>query len=343
MFSDQVYALLDQSAIQSLFHTGPKLKYFLLVIGKVWDELLTGITNDWCRVRTPAQSHRYVPYQLTKLSCAMRSLIKLLSFLGLVVISLWLILARPFVWFSDCCAAKSLADPVALERYTRKISTEFAPRDWKHVVNLNRLSDFISNEFRRTNSDVYFQEFSIQGSTYRNIISEYGSSEKGAPTIVVGAHYDAFGESEGADDNASGVAGLLELGRMLSSQSPSVRVILVAYSLEEPPFFRSAQMGSAVHAASLVASKENVRLMISLEMIGYFSDLSGSQSYPSSILNLFYPSRGNFIAAIGPLSFSSATINFKRAFSSSVSLPIKSMNAPAAIPGIDFSDHLNYW
>lgn len=280
---------------------------------------------------------------MSKLYRVIRILIKTLSFLGLLVILLWLILARPFVFFSECCASKFKADPLALEEFTRKISTEFSPRDWRHVDNLNKLSDFISTEFRRTNSNVYFQEYLVNGETYRNVISEYGSLEKGAPTIVVGAHYDAFRELDGADDNASGVAGLLELGRMLSLQSPSVKVVLVAYSLEEPPFFRSEQMGSAVHAESLVNSKENVRLMISLEMIGYFSDLPGTQSYPSSILNLFYPSEGNFIAVIGPLSLSAATINFKKAFLNSVSLPVKSMNAPSMIPGIDFSDHLNYW
>ena len=161
-------------------------------------------------------SRQELMLSMSKLYRIMRILIKPLSFLGLVVILLWMNLVRPFVWFSDCCTAKFKADPAILEGFTRKISTEFSPRDWKHVDNLNKLSDFISNEFRRTNSNVSFQEYLVHGVTYRNVISEYGSLEKGAPTIVVGAHYDAFGELAGADDNASGVAGLLELGRMLS-------------------------------------------------------------------------------------------------------------------------------
>lgn len=272
----------------------------------------------------------------------MRFVVRIVSILGLVLIVIWLALARPFVLYSDCCSAKVRADPAALERHTRKISAEFSPRDWKHVENLDRIANYISAEFSRTNSNVHFQEFVVGGSTYRNVISEYGSTDK-VSTIVVGAHYDAFEEQEGADDNASGVAGLLELGRLLSLQNQSNRIILVAYSLEEPPFFRSAQMGSAIHAASLVESKENVRLMISLEMIGYFSDLPGSQRYPSPLLNLFYPSIGNFITLVGPLSLSSATIDIKKDFLNSVPLPVKSINAPAIIPGIDFSDHLNYW
>ena len=84
-------------------------------------------------------------------------------------------------------------------------------------------------------------------------------------------------------------------------------------------------------------------MMISLEMIGYFTDLPGSQSYPSNLLNLIYPSKGNFLAIVGPFSFSSSTLRLKKAFLNSVPLPVRSINAPAFIPGIDYSDHLNYW
>lgn len=262
--------------------------------------------------------------------------------IGVAGVLIWLALARPFVFVTGEPHASVRASPHALERDTKRISLEFFPRNWRNVDNLNRLAAFLEAEFKVTNSRVSLQTYPINGVGYHNVISEYGSpSEVG--TVVIGAHYDAYGELPGADDNASGVAGLLELGRMLSRNPPPFKVLLVAYTLEEPPFFPSDNMGSAVHAASLVKSGENVRLMISLEMIGYFSDAPKSQSYPIPLLDLFYPSRGNFVAIVGGFSFSRATIDLKRAFLNSVTLPAVSINAPAIIPGIDFSDHRNYW
>ncbi len=117
-------------------------------------------------------------------------------------------------------------------------------------------------------------------------------------------HYDSASSYEndqltytpGADDNASGVAGLLELARLLHQQVPKTGVQLVAYASEEPPFFRSDEMGSAVHAASL---ERPVKLMIALEMIGYYDSAPGSQNYPYPAMSWLYPDRGDFIAVVG--------------------------------------------
>ncbi len=166
--------------------------------------------------------------------------------------------------------------------------------------------------------------------------------------IIIGAHYDSATSYEndqliytpGADDNASGVAGLLELARLLQQQAPKTGVQLVAYASEEPPFFRSDEMGSAVHAASL---ERPVKLMIALEMIGYYDSASGSQDYPYSVMSWLYPDRGDFIAVVGRMQDISAVRQVKSALLSATELPVYSINAPGFIPGIDFSDHLNYW
>lgn len=126
---------------------------------------------------------------------------------------------------------------------------------------------------------------------YKNIVADYGAD---GSLIIIGAHYDSATSYEndqliytpGADDNASGVAGLLELARLLQQQAPKTGVQLVAYASEEPPFFRSDEMGSAVHAASL---ERPVKLMIALEMIGYYDSASGSQDYPYSVMSGFIP------------------------------------------------------
>jgi Zn-dependent M28 family amino/carboxypeptidase len=159
---------------------------------------------------------------------------------------------------------------------------------------------------------------------------------------VIGAHYDTAGPLPGADDNASGVAELLELARLLGNAQLPIRVELAAYTLEEPPFLRSEQMGSAIHAKALKREGAAVRVMISLEMIGYFSDAPDSQQYPISALSLFYPTEGNFISVIGNMGAGMLIRKIKKAMAETTSIPVYSINAPRLIPGVDFSGHLSY-
>ncbi|MBI4061055.1 MAG: M28 family peptidase, partial [Elusimicrobia bacterium] len=144
------------------------------------------------------------------------------------------------------------------------------------------------------------------------------------------------------DDNASGAAGLLELARLLGKDAPAAPTELVAYSTEEPPYFATADMGSARHARALKARGAVIRAMISLEMIGTFSDEPGSQAYPSPLLALYYPSRADFIAVVGDLRNAGLARRVKKAMRAG-GLPVYSINAPAFIPGIDYSDHASYW
>jgi Zn-dependent M28 family amino/carboxypeptidase len=160
---------------------------------------------------------------------------------------------------------------------------------------------------------------------------------------VVGAHYDAYGGLPGADDNASGVAGAIELARLLGASPPPIRVDVVAFTLEEPPAFGSPGMGSAVHAASLRRAGVRLRAMVCLEMIGYYSNRSGSQTFPMPILRLFYPGRGNFIAIVGRPSEVRLVRILKGAMRSASTQPVRSINGPRSLLGADLSDHASYW
>ena len=122
------------------------------------------------------------------------------------------------------------------------------------------------------------QAYPALRATYRNVLARFGPDTP--ERIVLGAHYDAAGDDPGADDDASGVAGLIEIARMLAASPPPIRVELAAYTLEEPPGFATEAMGSVVHARSLKEADVRVRLMMSLEMIGTFSDAPGSQAGP---------------------------------------------------------------
>ena len=243
-------------------------------------------------------------------------------------------------------AAKAGTAPLAvdartLEAHVRMLSETLVPRNEARRENLDRVAAYIGAELGRAGGRVEEQPFEVDKRTYRNVIAAFGPPA--GEIVVVGAHYDAFGLFPGADDNASGVAGLIELGRLLGRTPPPRPVHLVAYTLEEPPYFRTESMGSAVHAAALQRGNARVRAMLSLEMIGYFSDASGSQEYPLRVLHAFYPDRGDFIAVVGRFGEGGLVRSVKRAMSGATTLPVRSITAPAALAGVDFSDHLNYW
>jgi Zn-dependent M28 family amino/carboxypeptidase len=264
-----------------------------------------------------------------------------LSALSLCLFVVYLAAARPFVLSYEPVSLAHRADPEQLKHHVKKLSEDFRPRDFLHPEVLEKAASYISEELAATGVRVERQRFTAGKYEYSNVIAYHGAGV--GPPVLIGAHYDTFEELPGADDNASGVAGLIELGRLLHRKPVRVPVTLVAYSLEEPPFFRSDKMGSAVHAESLVERGDDIRLMISLETIGFFTDDPGSQQYPHPILKLFYPDQGNFIAVVGNMGLSSPTVDVKRAFLESTDLPVYSLNAPASLPGVDFSDHLSYW
>ncbi len=257
---------------------------------------------------------------------------------------LWLYVAQPTVKHSEPTDLQ--ASPERLEKHVRILSETFAPRSFAHFKNLNGAADYIRDEFTNLNSGgiIEDQVYDTDGQRYRNISLFLNSGSSNDPRIVVGAHYDGYGEFPAADDNASGVAGLIETARLIAAEKSFTSPIeFVAYPLEEPPHFRTDAMGSAHHAKGLKQEKREVKLMISLEMIGYFSDKFGSQDYPSPILRPLYPARGNFIAVVGRSDMRDHVKEFKIGMKGTTDLPVYSIAAPAAIPGIDFSDHRNYW
>ncbi|RYZ79452.1 MAG: M28 family peptidase [Proteobacteria bacterium] len=187
------------------------------------------------------------------------------------------------------------------------------------------------------------QKYVADKRTYKNLMTSFGPEN--ASRIVIGAHYDVAGEAPGADDNASGIAGLLELSRLLRQRLPDLkhRVDLVAFTLEEPPFFKTNFMGSAMHASSLKTAGVDVKLMLSLEMIGYYSDALDSQKFPLSALGYVYPTTGNFISVIGNVDSPFLVRKVKTLMQKSANLPVEGLAAPKALVGIDFSDHRSYW
>jgi hypothetical protein len=231
-----------------------------------------------------------------------------------------------------------------LRATVRHLSVEIGERSFRDVAKLNKAADDIERAFRSCGYTVSRQPFAYQGNTYYNVIAEArGMDPEQKEILVIGAHYDTAAGTPGADDNASGVAGLLELAR-LAAQKPLPRTVrFVAFCLEEPPAFGTEQMGSFVYARSLKGEDIPVYGMISLEMIGYYCESEDCQHYPVSCIGWFYPDCGNYIAFVGNRSSRGFTNKVKSAFRTASTLPVESLHAPSSVTGIDFSDHRNFW
>ncbi len=222
------------------------------------------------------------------------------------------------------------------------------PTNQKYIIDYI-INNLISNGIEE--KAIELQKYSIGNDSYHNIIVHYGKTTTASTTekkYVIGAHYDTYSHLPnffpGADDNASGVAGLLEIANMLKQISITDRAIdIVFYSTEEPPFFRTSSMGSYQHAKNA----KDTDLAIILEMIGYFSEQNNSQQFPISVMKYLYSSTGNFIAIVSDINNISQTRAVKKRFRTNLAqknlIDVESVNAPSHIAGIDFSDHLNYW
>lgn len=233
------------------------------------------------------------------------------------------------------------SDTIRIKELLTELTKTSKPRNYQNVDQLNETASFIFQQFKQSADTVFYQTYQVRGITYKNVIARFGNAQ--SERLIIGAHYDVCGNQEGADDNASGIVGLLELARMLKEQKTQKSIELVAYTLEEPPYFRTEYMGSFIHAKSLKDSGAKVSGMICLEMIGYFKEEKRTQDYPIGLLKLFYGSRGNYITVVNKFSKGKTARKFTKRMDRFTTLPVKKFNGPKSLTGIDFSDHLNYW
>ena len=268
----------------------------------------------------------------------MRRVVKISNFVGLILVG----------FLADGCANTRFVYPIPeisienMKRTVHYLSTMTPPRNYYNTESLRKSANYISQEFINYGLTPVRQRFEVSGDIYENVIASVGPKE--AIRIIVGAHYDVCGDQPGADDNASAIAGLLEIARFAKIHESELqyRVDFVAYTLEEPPFFSTTNMGSYVHARFLHENNINVRGMICLEMIGFFTEQKKSQRYPLSLMRLFYPSTGDFIGVVSNYASSSLSKQLSQHLKAT-SIKVETLKAPSFITGVDFSDHRNYW
>lgn len=269
----------------------------------------------------------------------MKRAIKYSILIVLGFISIFVLQNYPFS--ADAKNLSRLSDTSNIKRNLESLISITGYRNHKNIDALDTVSERIRIEFSKYTERIAVQDYKVKENNYKNIIASFGPED--GERIIVGAHYDVCGDQDGADDNASGVAGILELARLLKEQDLKYRIDLVAYTLEEPPYFNTKLMGSYMHAKSLHDANIPVKGMVSLEMIGYYSDEENSQSYPIGIMKWIYGDKGNFITIVQKSFCGSFAKEFKRISFNNCSIATKSFRTPSFLGGANLSDHQNYW
>jgi hypothetical protein len=212
---------------------------------------------------------------------------------------------------------------------------------WKYD-NLKASASYIEKAITEMGYEVKKQEYMVMGERVENLEWELTSERHPEEIILVGAHYDSVSGSPGSNDNASGVAALLEIARLLKAETLSRTIRFVTFVNEEPPFFQTGKMGSRIYASRSRQRGEKIIAMFSLETIGYYSHEKGSQNYPFP-LSFFYPDTGNFIAFVGNVSSRSLVQEALEIFRSKTAFPSEGIAAPGWFPGIGWSDNWSFW
>ena len=240
----------------------------------------------------------------------------------------------------DPPAREMLAD--RLRTHVAKLAGEIGERNVFRPRALHAAADYIRTEWTAQGYQVAVHSYQAEGVHSENIEVTLRGKSKPNEIVLIGAHYDSVRGSPGANDNASGVAALLEISRKFAQLAPARSVRFVAFVNEEPPFFYWGQMGSMIYAQAARARGDDIRLMVSLEMLGCYTDKPGSQSYPP-LLGFFYPDRGNFVAFVSNLNSRKELRQLVDAFRARSDFPAESLATFEFVPGVAWSDQLSFW
>ena len=230
-----------------------------------------------------------------------------------------------------------------LRRHVRALAQDIGERHWRAYGDLERARHYIDEQLRSLGYVVEHQRFEFDGRSFYNVEARLQGSQGTTRSIVVGAHYDSVEGSPGANDNASGIAALLELARELRGGNLPLTIRFVAFANEEAPFFNTLEgMGSIEYLRRMGDPAGTIVAMVSLETIGFYSDAEGSQAYPP-LLSLFYPNKANFIAFVGNLHSRKVVRSMVRSFRKNAVIPSVGIAVPPILPGLSWSDHRSFW
>jgi Zn-dependent M28 family amino/carboxypeptidase len=222
------------------------------------------------------------------------------------------------------------------------LATTIGERHIWRAQSLQPAADHIRSSLFAAGYDPRTESYDVYRIRVDNIEAVRPGSSLAREIVVVGAHYDSVAGSPGANDNATGIAAVLELARRFAGVATSRTIHFVAFVNEEPPFFQTSQMGSVVYANAARARGDDIVAMLSLETLGYYSDEAGSQIYPVE-LGEGFPDRGNFIGMVSNLESAQLLERVRSAFAARTPFPVEAAPAPAGLPGVGWSDQWSFW
>jgi hypothetical protein len=231
----------------------------------------------------------------------------------------------------------------ALHDHVHALSVIIGSRSIREYGKIREAERYILTFLEGLGIPFALQGYDHEGKRYHNIIVTLEGSSQREESVIIGAHYDSVYETPGADDNASAVAVLLELCRDLKDYRPVRTLRMIFFVLEEPPSFMTPAMGSYVYAQQALDRGERIYGMISLEMVGYFSETEGSQAFPVPGMHWLFPDRGDFIGVVGNVHSRELTLAVAEALKAGSTLPVEHLAALPFIPGVGLSDHGPFW
>ena len=229
-----------------------------------------------------------------------------------------------------------------LRAHVQALAGDIGERNVWRPHALHAAADYLRRQWEAQGYWVAAHEVTFERRRWANLEVSRPGRQAPDEIVVIGAHYDSVFGSPGANDNGSGVAALLELARLFAARDTGRTVRFVAFVNEEPPFFRTSDMGSRQYARAARAKNEDIRAMLALETIGYYDDAPGSQRYPP-FFSLFFPDRGNFIGMVSNFGSRALLKRAVAAFRAASDFPIEHVATFGWVPGVDWSDHASFW
>ncbi|WP_437224150.1 M28 family peptidase [Planctomicrobium sp. SH661] len=233
-----------------------------------------------------------------------------------------------------------------LKLHVDRLAGQIGSRHLGDPASLQATHELIATELSSAGYQLTEETYPVGEQSVSNLIVELKGTRHPDRVLIVGAHYDTIPVTPGADDNASAVAALLEIARLLAHEKFGSTVRLVFFPCEEQPYFHSEQMGSQVHSRRCRMGNEQLIGMLCLEMLGYYTTEPGSQKLPPGIprrLHWLFPKRGDFLAAVANPRSWWLLLKFRLGFKRAVKFPLFTIVLPEKIREIRLSDHSNFW
>ena len=210
---------------------------------------------------------------------------------------------------------------------------------------LRAAEDHVAQELGAAGLRVERQLFTYRGAEYHNVLGTLEGSDPELPWVVVGAHFDSVARSPGADDNASGVAAMLEAARLLSRHDLAATVQFVGFNLEEmQSILGPFRIGSRAYARRLRERGQALAGALVLEMLGFTGP---RQVVPAAVrLVKRIPRTGNFLAAVGGGDAGSSALLCAFARAAEGIVPVVTLAVPLrgwAVPDTRRSDNARFW